>query len=271
MTRHKCLALLLGATAVTACGDKTIQTIAAPVTATSGALVKFFNFSVGAPGVNFYENATKVTAVATTACVAPNDTTTVCTTTGSEATSGTTYSNAANAGLYALLAAGSDTLRGKIISTTATNGVNVSNTTTTLVAGSYYSYFLSGIYNGATNASDAFIIVDTLPTLSFNSAYVRFVNAISNSQPMTLYAKNDSSLVETSVGAITAYQGEGGFVAVPQAIYDLNTRTAGSSTNLITKTQVSFLAGHVYTITARGDMTAGSGTNKPALDNTANR
>lgn len=271
MTRYKSLALLLCATAVTACGDKAIQNIAEPASATNAAYVKFFNFSVGAPGVNFYSNATKVTAVSTTACVAPNDTTTVCTTTGSEATTGTTYSNPANAGLYALVAAGSDTLRGKIISTTATNGVNVSNTSTTLATGQYYSYYLSGIYNSTTNTSDAFMVVDTMPAVDFNNAYVRFVNAISNSQPMTLYAKNDSSLVEVPVGAIAAYQGEGGFVKIPPAVYDLNTRTAGSSTNLITRTQVSFVAGHVYTITARGDMTASSGTNKPALDNTANR
>jgi hypothetical protein len=61
------------------------------------------------------------------------------------------------------------------------------------------------------------------------------------------------------------------FFQLPAGVYDLNTRTAGSSTNVITRTSVSFVAGHVYTITARGDAASGVTANKPALDNTANR
>ncbi|MBA3339232.1 MAG: DUF4397 domain-containing protein, partial [Geodermatophilaceae bacterium] len=115
---------------------------------------------------------------------------------------------------------------------------------------------------------------DTLPPESdFTGAYVRLVNAISNSAPMTLYAKNTTTQEEVAIGSTVAYKGAGAFVKVPNGVYDINTRAAGSSTNLITTTGVSFSAGRIYTITARGDMTVVSTTlaNRPILTNTANR
>ncbi|HEU4564815.1 MAG TPA: hypothetical protein VFS05_09210, partial [Gemmatimonadaceae bacterium] len=59
----------------------------------------------------------------------------------------------------------------------------------------------------------------------------------------------------------------------PPGSYDLHARAAGSTTDLIVRTTLLFEAGHVYTITARGDMTvtSSSATNRPYLDNTANR
>jgi hypothetical protein len=53
-------------------------------------------------------------------------------------------------------------------------------------------------------------------------------------------------------------------------VYNLATRLAGSSTNLITRNAITFLDGRVYTITSRGTMSA-TGTAAPALDNTLNR
>jgi len=97
------------------------------------------------------------------------------------------------------------------------------------------------------------------------------VNAISNSQPMTLYVKGSTATSEIAVGSAVAYKNAGAFTPVPADVYELDTRTAGSSTNLITRTAVSFVAGHMYTVTARGDMTSSATATKPALDNTANR
>jgi hypothetical protein len=268
MTRYKTLAVLFCAVAVTACGDKTTQNITAPV---SGALVKFFNFGVGAPSVNFYANTLKVTGVTSSNCSPPNDTTTVCRTTGNETITGTAYSVAADGGLYSALPVGAVALTGKITATTD-NGLAVATVNTTLTNGSFYSYYLSGIYDPVGKASDAFIVPDTLPAFDYNNVYVRFVNAISNSQPMTLYAKLQLTGTETGLGLTTqAYKAAGPFTLLTAGVYDLNTRTAGSSVNVITRTSVSFVAGHVYTVTARGDMTSGVTANKPALDNTANR
>jgi hypothetical protein len=60
---------------------------------------------------------------------------------------------------------------------------------------------------------------------------------------------------------------------VPNGTYDLSTRYAGVTTNAITRAAVSFSAGRVYTIGARGDITVTSTTaaTRPQLDNTANR
>ena len=90
---------------------------------------------------------------------------------------------------------------------------------------------------------------------------------------MTLYAKNTATAVEVPVGAAVAYKGAGAFTSLPNGVYDLSTRLAGSATNAIVRTAVSFSSGKVYTIGARGDMTVTSttATNRPFLDNTANR
>jgi hypothetical protein len=90
---------------------------------------------------------------------------------------------------------------------------------------------------------------------------------------MTLYAKNTVTGVEVAVGGDVAYKGAGAFTPLATAVYDLSTRLTGSTTNTIVRTGVSFLGGRVYTIGARGDITVVSttATNRPVLDNTANR
>jgi hypothetical protein len=116
-----------------------------------------------------------------------------------------------------------------------------------------------------------FFFVVPFPGGDYSVAVVRFVNAISNSQPMTLYAKNQTSGVETAIGPAIGYKSAGAFVGLPTGTYDLSTRVAGSSTNVILREGVGFAAGRVYTITAYGDITATKGSAVPALDNTTNR
>jgi len=116
------------------------------------------------------------------------------------------------------------------------------------------------------------LVEDPIPaTIDPTQAYVRFVNAVSNSTPMTLYAKSTTSGNEAPVGAAIAYKSAGTFTAMPGGVYDLNTRNTGSATNVITRLAVSFIAGRVYTVTSRGDMVSTVTATKPALDNTANR
>lgn len=271
LSKQAAAALLLGAAAVAGCDKNGAQSITAPAT---GASVKFFNFAVNAPGVNFYANDNKVTAVSTSNCSPTSgvqDTTTACRTDGKELTTGTNYGSAGNAGLYNQITPGNVKLAGEIAATTDKN-LPISTVTTTLEDGKYYSYFLSGIYNATTKQADGFVVEDPLPaTADYSQAYVRFVNAISNSQPMTLYVKGSNATSEIAVGSAVAYKSAGAFTPVPADVYELDTRTAGSSTNLITRTAVSFVAGHMYTVTARGDMTSSATATKPALDNTANR
>ena len=121
---------------------------------------------------------------------------------------------------------------------------------------------------------DAFIVEDAFPDqIDFTTSTVRFVNVSPNASPMILYAKNTTTGDSVAIGSTIAYKNGGAFVALPGAVYDLTARYAGSNTGVIVRTAVSFVANRVYTVSARGDMTVVSttATNRPFLDNTANR
>lgn len=261
MNKHRAFAALLCAGALMGCGDKVVRSISGPPPASSR--VRFFNFGVNAPSVNFYADQTKMTAIQST--------------TGVESTNGVSYGGVGAGGAYEAIAPGPHALAGKIAATTDKD-LAIATVNTTIDDGKYYSFYLSGIYNSAAKQSDAFVVVDdfTAPT-DFSQATVRFVNAISNANPMTLYAKNTTSGVETAIGAETAYKGAGAFVNIPAGTYDLSTRYTGSSTNALARTGVAFAGGRIYTITARGDITVAPTTtgcassNKTCLDNTTNR
>lgn len=256
MNRYLKLSAVACAAILSACGKDAVKEITGPV---PGAQVKFFNFSTGSPGVNFWANTTKLTAIGTAS--------------GTESPLGTKYSFAANGGLYSGVTPGQYDLSAQL-SDTATRNVAIAHVTTTLANGKYYSYYLSGPYSSATKTSDAFLIEDQLPARDYSVAYVRFVNAISNANPMTLYAVNvDTSkhMPEVALGSAVAYKSAGTFTSLPAGTYNLSTRYPGSGTNVITRSSVSFTEGHAYTITALGDINATSGTNKPALDNTQNQ
>ncbi len=107
MTSLRPLAVLLGVILLASCDKNAAQVISAP---TAGSAVKFFNFGVGDPSVNFYADDAKLSAVSSTACSSAVDGTTkdsTCLTTGNEPVTGTAYGVAAiGGGLYASLAPG---------------------------------------------------------------------------------------------------------------------------------------------------------------------
>ena len=267
------MALLLGAAALAACDKNTVQNITGPA---PSAAIKFFNFGVSAPGVNFYADTAKMTAISSASCTPPSDST--CYTTGKESSTGTTWSaldtGVGAGGFYTGLTPGQHTLTAKISAAGADKDRPITSINSTLDNGKYYSFYTSGFYDGTAKTVEGFVIEDAFPAqIDWSTAYVRFVNASPNSVPMTLFAKNTTSGAEAAVGATIAYKAAGAFVAVAPGVYDLNTRAAGSATNLITRTTVSFVAGKVYTISARGDMTVTSTTsaNRPTLNNNLNR
>lgn len=258
MKRIRSFAILLGLAAVTGCDENAVQidSITAPVT---GAQVKFFHFGINAPQVNFYANDTKVTAISST--------------TTSESTVGVAYGAVAAGNLYTAIPSGQTTFQGRISATTDKN-LPIANVTATLADGKAYSVYLSGFYNTTSKQVDGFVVEDDFPAaFDYSQALVRFVNASPNSQPMQLTARNPTTTTDVAIGGTVAFKSAGAFVGVPTGSYDLFTRTAGSTTNAISRTAVSFLPGRVYTITARGDMTVTSttATNRPFLDNSVNR
>jgi hypothetical protein len=260
MNQTRALAALLcvvALAALSACDENTLRVITGPE---AGARIKFFNFGVNAPGVNFYANDVKMTAISSTI--------------GSESTLGVVYGGVGSGGLYGSIAPGSYTLTGKIAATVDKDLV-IATQAGALENGKAYSYFMSGFYNTTAKTSDGFLVEDSFaPTIDFTVAYVRFVNAISNANPMQLIATSTTTatLVDT-IGGVIAYKGAGAFEAVVPGVYNLATRYAATATNAIVRTGVSFVAGRVYTIGARGDITVVSTTlaNRPILDNTANR
>jgi hypothetical protein len=181
---------------------------------------------------------------------------------------GTIYGGVGAGGFYTAIVPGAYTLKAKIAAT-VDNGLAVASLATTLADGKSYSFYVSGIYDATAKVAESFIIEDSYPAaIDWTQAYVRFVNTVSTSSPMTLYAKNTTTLTEVPVGAIVAYKAGGAFTAIPAGVYDLGARVAGSSTNALSRTAVSFTAGRVYTIAARGNMAV---TSTQSLDNTLNR
>lgn len=277
MNRHKFLTALVCAAALAGCsvGEKIgPRDITGPL---PSARIKFFNFGVSAPAVNFYANTTKFTAISSAACSpTPTDTMIqrICREGGQESINGVAQGAAAAGGLYAAIDPGQYTVTGKISATTDKD-LAIATVPATIADGKFYSYFVSGIYSTTAKTIDAFMIEDALPpAFDYTVARVRFVNAISNSSPMTLFALDTLTKVEVAVGAAVTYKSGGEFASIPAASYNLNTRVTGSATNVITRNAVNFAAGRVYTITARGDITvstAGTSANRPLLDNTTNR
>ncbi len=269
MKTLRSILMVLGAVVATsACEENAVQIIAGPQE--GGANVKFFNFAVGSPQVNFFLDDQKITAVNATGCATLDDTNREqCLSTGLEATSGVGYGGAGNGvnGWYTDIVPGQHTISGRIAAATDKN-LPIANVQTTIEGERFYSYYLSGIYDAVTKTTDSFILEDVLPASDFSVAYVRFVNASSTAQPMTLYATNRLTAAEVVIGGEVAYRSGGAFVAVPGGSYDLRARYTGSATNVFTRNDVSFNAGRVYTIAARGNTATAS---TMALDNTANR
>jgi hypothetical protein len=261
MTRYSSIAALLSASLLAACGTKEVQSLTG--TDPQGR-VRFFNFGVNAPSVNFYADGTKMTAIQST--------------TGTESTAGIAYGVVGANGAYSTIDPGPHALTGKIAAT-IDKDLAISSVNTTIEGGKYYSFYMSGFYNTTTKSVEGFVVEDNFPVPPDDSTVttVRFVHAISNANPMTLYAKSTTTATESVVGAEVAYKGAGAFVSLPAGVYDLSTRYTGSATNAVTRTGVSFLGRKVYTITARGDITVAPTTttcaaaNRTCLDNTANR
>ena len=256
MTRFRSIAVLLGAAALIACEKNAVQDIAGPA---PSARIKFFNFGLNAPSVNFYANDAKVTAVNSA--------------TGTEATTGVAFGGVGAGGLYTGIEPGQYTFAGKIAAT-VDKDLAISSLPHTIEDGKFYSLYLSGPYNTTTKTVDSFIVEDAFSQeLDFTVAQVRFVNAIYNANPMTLSATHTVTGVVEAINGPVAYKGATDFIEIPPGSYNLVTRYTGSTTNVISRNAVGFNGGRAYTITARGDITVVSTTaaNRPFLDNTINR
>ncbi len=233
-------------------------------TTDNGAQIKFFNFGVSAPSINFYANDQKVSATLSG--------------TGTEAAAGVNYGSVFPITNYVLLTAGNYTFKGVIPSTAAADsGAVVATITGNLENGKSYSLYTGGLYNATAKQVEGFVVEDKIPAASATAAHVRFVNTISNATAgFDLVAKNTTTAAEIVIASNIGYKAASTFVEVPNGIYEVYARYPGNAANVISRngtSNVSFIAGRAYTISSRGDMTVNSATavNRPFLDNTSNR
>ncbi len=256
MTTIRTAAALVCALALAGCEKNAVQDITGTL---PSARIRFFNFGLNAPQVNFYANDRKLTATTSA--------------TGAESVNGVAYGSVGSGGFYSGLEPASYEFSGRIAAA-VDKDLKVATATAVLAEGKAYSLYMSGLYDATAKRSDVFVVEDDFSsTIDFGQAYVRFVNGIFNAAPMVLVARNTVTAVEIPIGAAVGYKGAGVFTAIPGGVYDIGTRLVGGATNVISRTAVSFSAGRVYTITSRGDITIVSTTlvNRPVLDNTANR
>jgi hypothetical protein len=254
---YRLCAVLVTTVMAGACGENPVQVL--PTDSLEASRVKFFNFGVNAPGVNFYADDVKMTAILSA--------------TGSEATTGVTYGGVGNGGAYSSIAPGAYTMTGRIAATTDKDRP-IGTISTTIADGKFYSLYLSGFYNTTAKTIDGFVVEDAYPAaVDYSVARVRFVHAIANANPLTLFAANTTSFDTLLVNAAVAYKSGGAYAALPPGIYNLFARYPDSTANKIVREGVTLAGGRVYTVGARGDITIVSttATNRPLLDNTTNR
>mgnify|MGYP003580102089 FL=1 len=250
-------AVLVMAIMAAACGENPVQVL--PTDSLETSRIKFFNFGVNAPPVNFYADDVKMTAILSA--------------TGTEATTGVTYGSVGNGGAYSQIAPRTYTLTGRIAATTDKD-LPIASINTTIADGKFYSLYLSDFYNTTAKTIDGFVLEDAYPRQAdYTVAQVRFVHAIANANPLTLYAANTTTNDTVVVNARVAYKSGGAFAPLPPGIYNLFARYPDSTANKVVRTAVTLSAGRVYTVGARGDITITSttATNRPFLDNTTNR
>ncbi len=264
MTNIRLLTVLLGAVALSACEKNAVTDITTPVG--GGAFVRFQNYSVSAPGVNFYANDQKVTAVSATTCTPPTNP--LCSTTGIESTTGVNYGASANGGNYSILSPGQYTLSSRIAAT-VDNGRAVSSVSTALADGKFYSYIVSGIYNSATKTSDAFIIEDALPTtFDYTKAYLRIVNASVNAPSISVTSKLQGTTTVVPIATSVQYKSASPIITVEPGLTDVTITAPGQPP--VTFLALNMAGGHVFTLALRGDATSTTATGL-TLSFTANR
>lgn len=267
MRRRSFVITLAGAALLTACEKNAVQNITKPIE--GGAFVRFHNYAVSSPSVNFYADDQKLTAVSSAACSPPPTTPNpACSTTGVEATTGVAYGGTAIGGNYTMLTPGSYTLTGRVAAATD-NGLAVASLSAPLAAGKFYSYFMSGIYSATTKKADAFFVEDNLPTsFDYSKAYIRVVNASSNAPSISSTTQRQGTTDVVTVASNLGYKSVSNIVEVVPGLTDVTMRLSTGATAVLTG--LNMLGGHVLTLALRGDATSTTATGL-AISGTYNR
>lgn len=258
----KTVFLLTGlAFAITGCEKKglAVPDITKPIT---GAKVRLYNFAYNSPGVNFYANELKISAVTSA--------------NGSEAVGGVAFGGTYPANQYALAPAGQTKFKAQTSSTNATMPNTIlASVDKNIEEDKYYSIFTSGVYNATTKTTDAFLIEDTFPAIVDTAqANIRIVNSGFNTSTLDMIltlSKTVNGIVRIDTVKIASgipYKSASQFVGFRPGAYAIvvTDKTSGKK---VTRAATSFLRDRAYTLALRGNLITGV----PAafIDNTVNR
>lgn len=251
------------------CGDKDI--VISEYTRAPGdeAQVRFYNFGINAPSVNFYANDVKVTAAQSL--------------TGEMAATGVSFGGTYPSLGYVEVPTGQGVIVKSKTPTTLvipTNNVNkyekdkeVSNlTVSTLESRKQYSVFIAGYFNKDTHTAESFVISDDLPPSDTSKVFIRVVNSgVAEAGTLSIKAermKGTEVLSEQVIDAALPFKKATPFVALPYGSYRLTIVSSVTPTVLWQRT-LTLNADRVHTIAVRGDLRFTSPA--PLLDNTQNR
>ena len=158
MTRIRIIPALLGAAVLAACSKDGVQIITAP---TAGAFIKFYNFGVNAPSVNFFANDTKLTAISSTSCtpptVPPNP---LCAIDGDRVDDRHRVRRRGERRVVLVGRAWRSTRSADKIAAATDNGLSVAKLSSTLANAKHYSLYTSGFYDATAKTMDAFVVED---------------------------------------------------------------------------------------------------------------
>ncbi|RZL15227.1 MAG: DUF4397 domain-containing protein, partial [Pedobacter sp.] len=236
------------------CEKTAVKDISTPF---SGAQIKFYNFAVNSPGVNFYANNIKLTGLLSA--------------TGAESATGTLFGGLSPARGYVLAPAGaavvfkSQTSSTMAVAAATGQGPNIETATLTASVedGKSYTFYTSGVYDYTTKKSDAFIIEDKLPVSDTSQSYIRLVNPGHTTSTISLELTNVVGSGSTTPIVVTtpitgiAYKAASQFIAVKSGAYTLRVIDAASG-KVVTRASTGLVKDRIYTFTLRGNLVSGT-------------
>lgn len=236
--------LLLLAAGLVACEKNTLAV--EDLTATGGR-IKFIHAGVGLPAVNFFVNDAKVSGVSSTA-------------TG--VVQGSAYGGSFPQVEYATVPVGSLTLKAASRTAAAADST-IATATLTTEADKYYTAILAG------RPGQFFTLTDDFSSASDASkAYVRFVNAVSDTARYDIYSRSDTAYVARNL----SFRQSTAFLPVNPMSTVYEFRRAGSTALLGTALTVNdYVSGRVFTVVMRGTPGTTATTTVPALSLYRNR
>lgn len=263
------LYLAVIAVVISSCGEKDI--IINEYTREPGdeAQVRFYNFGINSPSVNFYADNVKITASQSL--------------TGEMASTGVSFGATYPSIGYVEVPGGQNiNLFSKTPTTLVipTNNVNnykqdteVSNMVVPkLESKKQYSLFIAGYFDKNTHKAESFIISDELPPSDTSKVFIRFVNSgVAEAGTLSVKIsrmKGTEVLSEEIVDPALAFKSATEFKGFPYGTYKF-TIIPSNATNRTWERTITLNRDRVHTIAIRGDLRNTSPA--PLLDNTQNR